>query len=138
MLFSDHDVFDDSRVLLAIEHPTSAELLNDRLERREAHIERVQNGQDALAAANEVPFDLLVAQADLPGRTGVELLRNLPYLDPPVVLLGRETNDDAIVRSYEFGAVDYITRPFAPKVAAARILRFLRLSLSANPSVLSS
>jgi Response regulators consisting of a CheY-like receiver domain and a winged-helix DNA-binding domain len=66
----------------------------------------------------------MVAQARLPGRTGLELLRQVPYLDPAVILLGREGNDETIVRTFEFWAADYITRPFAPGIAVARILRF--------------
>ncbi|MFB6097771.1 MAG: two-component system response regulator [Salinibacter sp.] len=126
MLFSHHSSFEDASILLAIEHSTSAELLEDRLQRRGVSTRHEQNGEDALRAVEtEGSPDLLVAQTSLPGRTGLELLRRVPYLDPAVVLLGLEGNDEIIIRAFEFGAADYITRPFAPRVATTRILRFL-------------
>lgn len=113
--------------LLAIEHAPSADLLSDRLARGNVDVTQVSNGETAREAMAETPVGILVAEARLPGRTGMELLRLLPPLDPPIILLGRRGNDDEIVRAYEQGAVGYITRPFSPRVAAAQIRRFLAL-----------
>ncbi len=115
------------RALLAIEHAPSAELLSDRLERSGVDVTRVSNGETARKTMANTPMGILVADARLPGRTGMELLRQLPPLDPPIILLGRRGNDDEIVRAYEQGAVGYITRPFSPRVATAQIRRFLAL-----------
>lgn len=94
---------------------------------------RVSNGETAREAMADTPVGILVAEARLPGRTGMELLRRLPPLDPPIILLGRRGNDDEIVRAYEQGAVGYITRPFSPRVAAAQIRRFLTLGNAPEP-----
>lgn len=102
--------------------------MGDRLERRRVDVCRVEHGSAATEQLDQRAFDVLVVQPRLPGRTGLELLRRLPHLDPPVVMLGREGNDAVIVRAFELGAADYITRPFAPDVAVARILRFLARS----------
>jgi|APHM01.1.fsa_nt_gi Response regulator containing a CheY-like receiver domain and a GGDEF domain len=117
-------------VLAAIEHPASAQLITDQLERRGVQTARVEDGNDALDVLRDAPPDLMVAQTRLPGRTGLELLRQVPHLDPAVVLLGRKGNDEMIVRAFEFGAADYITRPFSPRVATARILRLLTMRKS--------
>ncbi len=125
---------ENATVLVAIEHSASAHLLTDRLERRDVRTRRVQNGNDALTVMEEAPIDLMVAQTRLPGRTGLELLRQVPPLEPAVILLGREGNDEVIVRAFEFGAADYITRPFSPSVAVARILRFLEMPTPSPPT----
>lgn len=117
--------FEDAAVLVAIEHASSAKMLLDRLDRRGVQTEWVQDGKDALTIIDETSIDVMVAQTRLPGRAGLELLRRLPPFDPAVILLGREGNDEAIIRAFEFGAADYVTRPFSPRVAVARILRFL-------------
>ncbi|MFB6279159.1 MAG: response regulator [Salinibacter sp.] len=124
--------FEDTSVLVAVEHPASAQLLTDRLERRGVNTERVQDGNDALDIVDNASLDIMVAQTRLPGRTGLELLRQVPHLDPATILLGREGNDEVIVRAFEFGAADYITRPFSPRIAVARILRFLTLPVAAS------
>ncbi len=130
MLISEQESFDDAAVLLAIEHGPSAELLANRLERRGVNTDRVQNGNDVLDFMREKALDVIVAQTRLPGRTGIELVRQVPYLDPAVVLIGRDGNDDEIVRGLKLGAADYITRPFSPKVAAMRVLRFVKMPVS--------
>jgi DNA-binding response OmpR family regulator len=113
-------------VLFAMEDDVSVELLADRLEREDVTTVRVDDGQNALRQLDESTFGALVAETRLRGRTGFELLRTLPHLNPAVILLGRRGNDAEVVQAFELGAADYITRPFAPEVAAARILRFLR------------
>jgi len=137
MPVSQEQSFENAPVLVAIEHSASAHLLTDRLERRDVRTRRVQDGNDALTVMEEAPIDLMVAQTRLPGRTGLELLRQVPPLEPAVILLGREGNDEVIVRAFEFGAADYITRPFPPSVAVARILRFLKMP-TPSPSTPSS
>ena len=119
--------------LLAIEHAPSADLLSDRLARSNVEVTQVRDGETARETLAEVPVGILVAEARLPGRTGMELLRLLPPLDPPIILLGRRGNDDEIIRAYEQGAVGYITRPFSPRVAAAQIRRFLTLRDAPTP-----
>ncbi len=114
--------------LLAIEHAPSANLLSDRLTRSGVDVTRVSNGETARKTMADTPVGILVAEARLPGRTGMELLRLLPPLNPPIILLGRRGNDDEIVRAYEQGAVGFITRPLSPRVATAQIRRFLALN----------
>ncbi|MFP4228749.1 MAG: response regulator transcription factor, partial [Salinivenus sp.] len=115
-----------NQILLALDHQPSADLLSDRLERAGATAIHVPDGAAAREALEDTPPDVLVAAARLPGRTGLELLRELPGLRPPVVLIGRRGNDDEVVRAFELGAADYITRPFSPRVAVARIRRCLQ------------
>lgn len=127
LLFSAQETFEDVTVLLAIEHSASAELLANRLERRGVRVKRVTEGKAALEATEAFSFDVVVAQTGLPGRAGIELLRLLPRPYPAIVLLGREGNDDVVIRAFQLGAADYITRPFSPSVATTRILRLVKL-----------
>jgi len=117
------------QVLLAVEDEVSADLLEHRMSRRGLHPTRVPHGQEASARLRDTRFDLVVIETRLPGLTGLELLRRVPTDTvagrPLIVLLGRHGNDEEIVRAFELGAAEYISRPFAPEVALARILRFL-------------
>jgi DNA-binding response OmpR family regulator len=119
-------------ILLALSHKPSANLLNDRLSRKGATVTRVQNGEEALRRIQKSSFGVVVAETALPGRTGLELLRSVPPLQPPFVLMGRRGNDENVIRAFEMSAVDYFTRPFAPQIAAARILRVPRLLSTAT------
>lgn len=119
-------------ILLALSHKPSANLLEDRLSRKGATVIRVHEGQEALRWIQKSAFGVVVAETGLPGRTGLELLRSVPPLRPPFVLMGRRGNDENMTRAFEMSAFDYFTRPFAPRVAAARILRVPRLLSTAT------
>lgn len=114
-------------VLLALTHEPSRDLLADRLRREDARVEWVDDGTDARHRIQDKSFGVVVAETRLPGRTGLELLRSVPALQPPFVLLGRQGNDDEVTRAFELGAADYLTIPFSPRIATARILRVPRL-----------
>lgn len=114
-------------VLLALAHEPSRDLLTDRLRRDGARVEHVADGTDAQRRIQDDSFGVVVAETRLPGRTGLELLRFFPPLQPPFVLLGRRGNDDEVTRAFELGAADYVTLPFSPRIATARILRVPRL-----------
>ena len=119
-------------VLLALNHDPSRDLLSDRLRRMGAEIQTVDDGMDAQRRIQDESFGVVVAETRLPGRTGLELLRFFPTLRPPFVLIGRQGNDEEIVRAFELGAADYFTLPFSPRIAAARILRVPRLVSAAG------
>lgn len=114
-------------ILLALSHKPSANLLEDRLSRKGATVVRVPDGEEALRRIQNNSFGVVVAETGLPGRTGLELLRSVPALQPPFVLMGRSGNDEDVIRAFDMSAFDYFTRPFAPHIAAARILRVPRL-----------
>lgn len=114
-------------VLLALTHEPSTNLLTDRLRREDVRVEWVDDGTAAEHAIQDDSFGVVVAETRLPGRTGLELLRSVPPLRPPFVLMGRRGNDDEVTRAFELGAADYLSLPFSPRIATARILRVPRL-----------
>jgi DNA-binding response OmpR family regulator len=70
----------------------------------------------------------------MPKMNGFELLKLLrsQYLDLPVVILTAKTDRDDVIRAYEFGCDDYVTKPFSMDILICKIeavLRRYRLSL---------
>lgn len=119
-------------ILLALSHKPSANLLEDRLSRRDATVVRVHDGEQALQHIQNDSYSVVVAETGLPSRTGLELLRSVPPLQPPFVLMGRRGNDEDVIRAFNMGAFDYFTRPFAPNIVTTRILRVPRLLSTAT------
>ncbi len=66
----------------------------------------------------------------LPGIDGMEVCRILkrgpPDANIPIIMLTAKTEDIDIVAGLELGAVDYVTKPFSPKVLVARIRAVFR------------
>ena len=73
---------------------------------------------------------LVLLDLMLPGSDGMELIRDiLETADMSVVFLSVYGQDEVITRTFDKGAVDYITKPFSPPELAARIRAALRRRL---------
>ena len=110
--------------------------------------------RDALTAAGYVPFvagepdeaarlvrterpHLVLLDLVLPGRDGIEFMREVPELaDLPVIFISAYGREETIVRALEAGAADYIVKPFSAAELTARVRAALRHSEGAEPFVL--
>jgi DNA-binding response OmpR family regulator len=91
------------------------------------------NGDEALALAEEQRPDIVLLDIIMPELTGIEVLRKLrERWSMPVIFVTAKDADVDKVRGLEFGADDYIVKPFSPDELAARIRAVLRRSVGAQ------
>jgi two-component system OmpR family response regulator len=86
------------------------------------------SGAEALEAARQARFDLVLLDIGLPGIDGYEVLRRLRNAEdftPVLVLTARDRVDDR-VHGLDLGADDYVVKPFAMAELGARIRALLR------------
>ncbi len=88
------------------------------------------NGKDALALTKELRPDALLLDVGMPDMDGFEVLAAL-RADPatrttPVVMLTAAQSESEIVRGFDLGADDYITKPFRAHEMLARLKRLVR------------
>jgi len=110
---------DDSKVAHAVRDGLSAEGYDAAV---------AGTGDDGLALAREAPFDLVVLDLMLPGRTGLDVLSELRRggdATPVLVLTARDTVADR-VSGLDAGADDYLVKPFAFAELLARVRALLR------------
>lgn len=92
------------------------------------------SGAEALAAIAENAPDLILLDMMMPGMDGFELLealRELPGLHRvPVVFLTAAQDRDLLLRAFDVGAVDYVTKPFMPEELLARVEAHVGLKLT--------
>jgi DNA-binding response OmpR family regulator len=88
------------------------------------------NGQTGLQMAVSREFDLLLLDLVLPGRDGLEILREVRRLRPtlPVIILTARGDESDRVRGLRDGADDYVVKPFSVKELLARVEAVLRRS----------
>lgn len=83
------------------------------------------NGKTALARLNEKPVDVILLDTVMPVMDGFELLseikRDERFAGIPVVMMISPEESGSEARALELGALDFITRPFHPLIAAARV-----------------
>jgi two-component system, OmpR family, KDP operon response regulator KdpE len=91
-------------------------------------ITEASSGEDALALARAVRYDAVLLDINLPGKSGVDICRELRRLFPRVAILMltvRNGQDDR-VEALDAGADDYIVKPFQMRELIARIRAAVR------------
>jgi DNA-binding response OmpR family regulator len=118
-----------ARVLVAEDDEKQAGLIKVYLEREGHTVLIVHNGRAALETARERRPDLLVLDIMMPAVDGLDVCRILrAESDIPIVLLTARTTENDVLLGLDIGADDYITKPFSPRVLAARVRALLRRS----------
>jgi DNA-binding response OmpR family regulator len=91
----------------------------------EFNIHEAADGAIALQMAQELLYDLIISDVVMPAMNGLELCRQLKTTPAtehiPVILLSARTSILQIKEGLEFGADDYITKPFEADLLKARI-----------------
>ena len=91
-------------------------------------VDVAHDGVEGDTNAHVYDYDALVVDVMLPGKNGIEIVRDLRKAgrDVPVVLLtARDTTED-VVRGLDAGADDYLTKPFAFEELLARLRALVR------------
>lgn len=122
------------RILLAEDDRFLADGLSLVLKDGGYAVDVAATGIDADSALTQVPYDLLILDLGLPKLDGMELLkriRNRGQLLPVLILTARDRLEDRVT-GLDFGANDYLTKPFQLPELEARIRALLRKDQWAN------
>jgi len=125
-----------ARILIVEDEPAIALGLRDDLELEGYRVEVADNGNAAVDLACAEPFDLILLDVMLPGKSGYDVCREVRAKKPdlPIIMLTAKSHEAEKVLGFEIGADDYITKPFSPLELRARIKALLRRSQSSQPS----
>jgi two-component system response regulator RegX3 len=115
------------RILVVEDEPTIAEAVSYALRDAGYDVDAVTDGGDAIDAARDRPYDLMILDLLLPGVPGLDVCRTLrAESDMPIVMLtARDAELDRVV-GLELGADDYVTKPFSVTELVSRVRALLR------------
>ncbi|MBM4051961.1 MAG: response regulator transcription factor [Planctomycetes bacterium] len=126
-----------SALIIEDEHEI-ADLVKFHLERDGMQVSVARNGRKAIEMVQGTGYDLIVLDLMLPDLDGLEICRRLKGQDRtkaiPVVMLTARGGESDIVAGLEMGAVDYVTKPFSPRVLMARLRNALRKIGATEPT----
>lgn len=89
--------------------------------------------RDGLIMAANHPADLILLDIGLPDQSGLEVLKKLrEWYTKPVIILSVQSNEEDIVNALDYGANDYLVKPFRTGELLARIRSALRNTSSAD------
>ncbi|MGW8312179.1 MAG: response regulator transcription factor [Desulfuromonadales bacterium] len=105
-------------------------LIHFNLVKHGFRVECAMTGEEGYRKARDFRPDLILLDLMLPGMDGIDVCRHLRQApdtkDCPVIMLTAKGEEHDIVKGFELGADDYITKPFSPQVLLARVNAVLR------------
>ena len=116
-------------VLVVDDEPAIVRLTRARLQADDMGVVTASSGVEALEVLDRERPDLVILDVMMPEMDGFETLRRIrQYSAVPVIMLTARVSDPDKLRGFEYGADDYLTKPFNPDELAARAHALLRRS----------
>jgi two-component system, OmpR family, response regulator CpxR len=102
-----------TKVLLVDDEEQFLEVLAQRLETRNFQVTSVFNGDDAIEFVNSHEVDVVVLDVLMPGRDGIETLREIKRIKPlvEVVMLTGHATVQTAIEGMKLGAYDFLMKP---------------------------
>jgi len=116
------------RILLVEDEPAAAQMLRKGLSEHSYAVDLASDGEAALFQTSINSYDLVILDVVLPGLDGFEVCRRLRKSGstlPVLMLTARDTVQDRVA-GLDFGADDYLTKPFDFHELLARVRALLR------------
>ncbi|WP_321298626.1 hybrid sensor histidine kinase/response regulator [Marinifilum fragile] len=119
------------RILIVDDIPENIKVLQAILSDSSYEVQYALNGKDALMLCVADSFDLILLDIMMPEMDGYEVCRYLKSKDKtkdiPIIYLTAKVDSEDIVKGFESGAQDYVTKPFNPQELIARVNTHLEL-----------
>jgi DNA-binding response OmpR family regulator len=115
------------RVLVVDDEKLIVKGIRFSLEQDGMEVECAYDGEEAIALAKEHKFDIILLDIMLPKLDGLEVCQQIrEFSDTPIVMLTAKGEDMDKILGLEYGADDYITKPFNILEVKARIKAIMR------------
>jgi two-component system cell cycle response regulator CtrA len=126
------------RILLVEDDPTTSRSIELMLTHANLNVYCTDLGEEGIDLAKLYDYDLILLDLNLPDMNGQDVLRQLRLakVDTPILILTGADDTENKIRSFGFGADDYMTKPFHREELVARIHAIIRRSKGHSQSVI--
>ncbi|MBN2627073.1 MAG: response regulator transcription factor [Spirochaetales bacterium] len=100
-------------------------------------LDELSDGKDVLPKADETAYDVIILDISLPGRDGLEILRDLQYYhsEIPVIILSIQPESQYALRALKLGAAGCMNKAFAPEELVEAVRQVLKGGRYISPKV---
>ncbi|GMT49295.1 MAG: hybrid sensor histidine kinase/response regulator [bacterium] len=132
----------NSQILIVDDTPKNIQVLGKTLEQKDYEIIVAQSGLQALMVVEKALPDLILLDIMMPDMDGFETCKRLKDNPKtkgiPIIFLTAKIEIDDLVKGFDLGAVDYITKPFNSKELLRRVETHLELKKKSESLELSN
>lgn len=131
MINTNDPVRKNANILIVDDIPDNLKVLGSILKEEGYKVRPVLNGELALQVAEKEKPDLIILDIMMPGMDGYEICSQLKgnsgLKDIPVIFISALNDTNDIIKAFDVGGVDYITKPFRGEEVKARVATHLKI-----------
>ena len=116
-----------ARILIVEDEKNIQAIISEYMQKGGHSCFTADDGIDAMIALKNNPMDLLILDVMMPHLDGFsvcKLAREISSM--PIIMLTAKSDEADKLKGYEYGADDYVTKPFSPRVLLAKVNALLR------------
>jgi CheY-like chemotaxis protein len=121
-------------VLIVDDNPKNLQIVGNILQDEGFDVEFATDGDSTIEWVNNKDFDLILLDVMMPGTDGFQVCRKIKVspkcMSVPVIFLTASTDNSMIIKGFDAGGVDYITKPFNKRELVARVKTHSMLKIS--------
>jgi len=115
------------RVLVVDDEESILKVVSYALTQAGYEVHTAADGTGAEFMFSEVKPDIVILDVMLPGKSGLDVARDLrTHSNTPIIMLSARGDEVDRILGLEFGADDYVTKPFSPRELVSRVKAILR------------
>jgi len=107
------------RIMIVDDVATIRQIVSSVLHDVKYSVIEAASADEALALAQVKRSHLVVTDVDMPGKNGLDLIKELraikTYRNTPILILAKDANDENIQKAQALGACGWIAKPFTPE-----------------------
>ena len=109
-----------ANILIVEDEKAMQDIITDYMRKGGHTCFAADDGIDALVTLKNHPLDLMILDVRMPHLDGFSVCRMAREMsDIPIIMLTAKSAEDDKLKGYDYGADDYMTKPFSPKVLLA-------------------
>jgi two-component system, sensor histidine kinase and response regulator len=121
-------------ILIVDDNPQNLQVLGRLLQEKQCEIEFATNGPAALEWLESRKFDLILLDINMPEMDGFEVCKRIRTMrkcdNIPVIFLSADNDRDSILKGFELGGQDFVTKPFDSRELIVRVKTHIALKES--------
>ncbi len=128
-----------ANILIVEDEKAMQDILAEYMRRGGHTCVTADDGVDALVLLKGNPMDLMILDVMMPHLDGFSVCRMAREMsNMPIIMLTAKSGEEDKLKGYDYGADDYVTKPFSPRVLLAKANALLRRTAAADAGAVSA